>query len=126
MTEIIVHKGLKPRYWLRNLWWKFIVGKLFESYAKDAWKDHALIAYPIAIDIALGTMRLHYLKHGFYHVFKRINTYNHVMANRLSDRMAGKEEDDLSLKSFQRAVRLTNPVSVEKQLETEMQELEYY
>ena len=121
MREIIVHKGLKPKYWLRSLWWKIVVRSVFLLYA-DIWKEHAIVHYPLTIDIELGSMRLYYLKYGFHHVCERITTYNKLLA----DRIAGKEEEDLSPKFFQRAVKLTNPVSIEKQLEMEMQDLKYY
>jgi len=73
------------------------------------------------IDIELGTMRLYYLKHGFYYVFKRINTYNKVIVSRMSG-----DIEEISIEFFQRKVKLSNASSVEKQLEKEMKELEYY
>ena len=120
MTEIIVHKGLKPKYWLRSLWWEIILCNLFTSYSK-IWKEHPLVHYPLTIDIALGDIHLYYLKYGFSYVIRRINTYNKVLANRMS----GEKEEDLQIKHFQRTKKLTNPISIEKQLEMEMQNLEH-
>jgi len=118
---IVTNRKLKPEYRRRNWWWNRFFKKFFLKYSESVWKNQALIAYPLTIDIELGTMRYFYMKYGFTHVYMRITKYNVIMVARLTGR--GDIVDFLEEEDFYEKTVLIREEDIKDQLDKEISEI---
>jgi len=121
MNELITYAGLKREYYLSNFLWKYVVKRILGIITKLWQKTQPLVAYPLVIDIELGTMKLYYFKYGFSRVIGRAYHYNKVLLKK----MEGEQEEELDVNDFLRENRLTKKEDIDEQLEQEMRELDY-
>ncbi len=118
MDKLIVQTGkLKPEYRKRKRLWDLFFRRFFRGFS-SIWKKHALIHYPLTIDIEIGTMKYHYFRYGFKHTRDRIMKYNFIMVDRLDSK-----EETLNPEDFYVQELLTDEQQVKAQLDKELAEL---
>lgn len=104
---------LKPEYRIRELFWNYGLKWMLEKIFMKAWGNAPLVAYPLVIDFAFGTLKYHYFRHGLKSVWMRLMNYNHVIAARIKGE---KTEDFTDL--------LTKEGQYLRELDKEMEALE--
>jgi hypothetical protein len=75
---------LKPEYRTRELIWNYGLKWALEKIFMKAWKGAPLVAYPLALDFAFGTLKYHYFRYGPKSVWMRLMNYNHVIVARIT------------------------------------------
>jgi hypothetical protein len=115
MDKLLVEtKMLKPEYLRRERLWKLFVRRFCLILAK-VWNRHALIAYPLMIEIQLGVMQYHYFKFGIEAVARRIFNYNLILMSRLKGNSTDLDPEDFYLTNL-----LTDEQEIKDQLHKEL------
>ena len=118
MPELLVTESeLKIEYKRKSELWDKVYQRVFLAYAKLRWRHNPLVAYPLVIDIRLGTMKYHFFKFGAVHVKRRIDAYHALMMTRLKgEKIADLENTD----EFYIKTVLTDQESINDQLDKEI------
>lgn len=124
---VVLTKDLKPQYWFRNLMWKY--AKRFYKVYANGWRRHAIVSFPLSIEIEMGNMQFYFLKHGFFKTLTVVKTYNKVICQRL-DYSVGKvrtphEIDTLNKDDFFKNMVLIDKEDIEIQLDNEIRRFTY-
>ena len=112
-------KDLQKKYWLRYILWHIFNKQIFLLIAKS-WGKHAIVAFPLTIDIEVGNMMYFYLLNGWGKTLDRCVDYNLVIGKHL--RGEGRDDEGIDLQC------LTKKARYQAELDREMSGLinEYY